>query len=87
MEFTKTMMFLGMKRRAGEKGASYLVSMFCPGGDSWEFFVRDTVENNDIIAYLMRCSSGNIVDASFMVGKYTSDNRMFIRLTGVTDAA
>lgn len=86
MEFVKTMMFLGCKRRSSERGAGYGVTMYCPGGEAWDFYVRDTVENNDIIAYLLRAASGTPVDVSYILGK-TNDNRLYLRITHVCDAA
>ena len=85
MEFKKTVMFLGVKRRSGEKGVTYVVDMFCPGGDSWQFFIKDTPDNNAMIGYLMRAACGCMVDASFRVGQYGKDT--YVRLVGVEDAA
>lgn len=85
MEFVKTMMFLGVKRRVGNKGVSYVVTMFCPGGDSWTFYLKDTAENNKLISYLLSAQSGQMVDASLLVGTY--DGNVFLRLTACEDAA
>ena len=85
MEFVKTMMFLGIKRRIGEKGISYVVNMFCPGGDSWEFYVKESKENAEMIGYLLRSNCGIMVDATFVAGKFGKET--YIRLTGVCDAA
>lgn len=85
MEFKKTVMFLGVKRRVGDKGISYVVNMFCPGGDSWEFYVKEGKENTELISYLLRANCGTMVDASFVVGKFGKDT--YVRLIGVEDAA
>lgn len=85
MEFKKTLMFLGLKRRARENGVSYQVEMYCPNGDSWTFYVRDNPENNALISYLLTCHSGTMVDASLLVGSY--DGKLFLRLTGAENAA
>lgn len=85
MEFVKTMMFLGVKRRVGDKGVSYVVTMFCPGGDSWTFYLRDNAENNKLVSYLLSAQSGQMVDASLLVGTY--DGKLFLRLTACEDAA
>ena len=85
MEFKKTVMFLGVKRRVGDKGISYVVNLFCPGGDSWEFYVKESRETADLISQLLRLNCGTMVDASFIAGKFGKET--YIRLTGVEDAA
>lgn len=85
MEFKKTLMFLGLKRRIGDKGISYVVNMFCPGGDSWEFYVKEGKETMDMISYLLKSQCGVMVDATFLAGKFGKET--YIRLIGVEDAA
>ena len=85
MEFKKTVMFLGIKRRVGDKGVTFVVDLFCPGGDSWQFFVKESKENYDLISSLQRSACGVMVDATFLVGKFGKDT--YLRLTGIEDAA
>lgn len=84
MEFKKTVMFLGMKRRVGEKGISYVVDMFCPGADAWQFFVKDIRENEEMISFMTRANCGIMVDATFRVQQFGKDT--YLRLVGVENA-
>lgn len=88
MDFVKTVMFLGIKRRVGANGVSYYVDAFCPGGESWNFYVKDIPENNETISFLMRCVPGMMYDFSFYLARSASNPKeMYLRITGVTDAA
>ena len=87
MEFTATMMFLGIKNRITQNGSGFNVTMYVPGGDAWDFYMKASPENNDVITYLLNCSSGRFVDVTFVVGKYNADNRLYLRIKSVEDAA
>lgn len=85
MEFKKTVMFLGVKRRVGKNGVGFLVDLYCPGGNHWELYVKDSPENADLVGYLLRVGCGSMVDATFFVDQFQNQTRL--RLTGVEDAA
>lgn len=85
MEFKKTVMFLGMKRRSGKNGLAYMVDLFCPGGDHWELYLKDVPENGAIIDYLLRAGCGTFIDATFRVGQY--QNNVSLRLIGAENAS
>lgn len=87
MDFVKTVMFLGIKRAWSSKDSAnaFNVDLYVPGGDPWQFYVRDEPRSKALLDKLMRLNTGTMVDASFRVGKNSKGT--YIVLDGIDDAA
>lgn len=87
MDFTRTVMFLGLKRAYTKDGSvAFNVDIYVPGGDHWQFYVKDTKDNKTMLDKLMRAQTGHMVDASFTVRRW-NDGKTSLILVGVEDAA
>lgn len=86
MDFVKTVMFLGIKRAwTKDNSIAFNVDLYVPGGDHWQFYVRDLPQSKALLDKLMRLNAGTMVDASFRVGKNSKGT--YIVLDGIDDAA
>lgn len=83
MKFNQDVIFLGINKRTGQKGVSYSVDMYVPGGEPWNFFLRDNDDNYYVIQTLMNTACGTKLTASFQLGSY--NNQVYVRLIGISD--
>lgn len=85
MEFCKTFMFLGIKRRVTSRGVNYIVDMYSPGGDHWDFWLRESDANRDMISRLLGAIPGKMMDCTIRVVRY--DRSVNLRLIDAEDVA
>lgn len=70
MKFVANVMFLGLKQAFTKDGtAAFNIDIYVPGGDHWQFFVRDVPEKKAMLNKLSNMSVGSLVDVSFRVGR------------------